>query len=53
MTNGRTWSRNELDQIDQMLATGSELRCLATKIDHTPEAILVRAHKVLKRYNPR
>jgi hypothetical protein len=48
MANGRKWCREELEQVDQMLADGGYLQSLAEKIDRTPEAILIRAHKVLK-----
>lgn len=48
MTNGRKWCSDELDQIDEMLAEGGFLQTLAVKMDRTPEAILIRAQKVLK-----
>ena len=51
MSNGRKWCREELDQVDQMLAEGGYLHSLAVKMDRTPEALLLRAHKVLKMAN--
>ena len=48
MSNGRKWCRDELEQVDRMLAEGRYLHRLAERIDRTPEAILVKAHKVLK-----
>jgi hypothetical protein len=40
--------QDELEQVASMLAEGGYLRKLAQRIDRTPEAILVKAHKVLK-----
>jgi hypothetical protein len=48
MSNGRAWCRTELDHLDMLLADGGALQALAVQIDRTPEAILVKAHKVLK-----
>lgn len=48
MSNGRVWCQSELDQVKRLLAEEGELLVLAATIDRTPEAILVRAHKMLK-----
>jgi hypothetical protein len=49
MSNGRIWSQGEIAQLRSMLDEGGYLRALAERLDRTPEAILVKAQKMLRR----
>lgn len=46
--NGRTWRRDELERILELLAEGGHIHNLAVELDRTPEAVLFRASKLLK-----
>lgn len=52
MVNGRAWDQDELAHIDLMLEPDGYLQKLAHRLDRTPEAILLRAQKVLKSHSP-
>lgn len=51
MVNGRAWDQSELAHINSMLEPGGYLQKLAHRLDRTPEAILIRAQKVLKAHS--